>query len=414
MKKQLISWFLLIAIVLSFTGCAPESTDPTLSTEVPKENALTMDLLSALERQPVESQAPDRELADPMGAFALALLQNSHVPGENTVLSPYSLYLSLAMTANGAQGRTLEQIEGLLGMAVGELNPYMLSFNCAQGSEVADANSLWLHKELPVAETYLQTLRNYFEAQTYTTPFDSETMDAMNQWIEEQTAGRITQAVDQMDPNAMMYLINALTFDGKWNTPYTTNDLTQQSFLAPSGERTVEMMGSEESYYLNCGRGTGFMKDYEGDRYSFFALLPNEGLALEDYLASLTHEELLEALEAPEVTAVLATMPKLKLDTTVEMKEILTSMGMTEAFTMNADFSGIEPTKSLYISRILHKTYLQVDEVGTQAGAATVTEFATKGVNLQQKTVFLNRPYVMGIYDKTNHCLLFLGTVSEP
>ena len=86
MKKQLISWFLLIAIVLSFTGCAPESTDPTLSTEVPKENALTMDLLSALERQPVESQAPDRELADPMGAFALALLQNSHVPGENTVL----------------------------------------------------------------------------------------------------------------------------------------------------------------------------------------------------------------------------------------------------------------------------------------------------------------------------------------
>ena len=239
-----------------------------------------MDLLSALERQPVESQAPDRELADPMGAFALALLQNSHVPGKNTVLSPYSLYLSLAMTANGAKGRTLEQIEGLLGMAVGELNPYMLSFNCAQGSEVADANSLWLHKELPVTETYLQTLRNYFEAQAYTAPFDSETMDAMNQWIEEQTAGRITQAVDQMAPNAMMYLINALTFDGKWNTPYTTNDLTQQSFLAPSGERTVEMMGSEESYYLNCGRGTGFMKDYEGDRYSFFALLPNEGLAL--------------------------------------------------------------------------------------------------------------------------------------
>ena len=414
MKKQLLSWLLLFALALSMVGCAAESAEPALSTEVPRENALTLDLLSALERQPVESQAPDRDLSDLMGAFALALLQNSHVPGENTVLSPYSLYLSLAMTANGAQGQTLEQIEGLLGMAIGELNPYIPSLNCAQGAEVAEANSLWLHNELPVAGEYLQTLRNYYEAQIYTADFNTETMDAMNQWVKEQTAGRISQAVDQMDPNAMMYLINALTFDGKWNTPYTTNDLSQQSFLSPSGERTVEMMGSEESFYLSCGDGTGFMKDYEDGRYSFFALLPNEGLALEDYLASLTHGELLQALENPEVTAVLATMPKLKLDSTVEMKEILTSMGMADAFTMDADFSSIEPTKSLYISRILHKTYLQVDEVGTQAGATTVTEFATKGVNLRQKMVFLNRPYVMGIYDKTNHCLLFLGTVSEP
>ncbi len=414
MKKHLLSWLLLFALALSMVGCAAESAEPALSTEVPRENALTLDLLSALERQPVESQAPDRDLSDLMGAFALALLQNSHVPGENTVLSPYSLYLSLAMTANGAQGQTLEQIEGLLGMAIGELNPYIPSLNCAQGAEVAEANSLWLHNELPVAGEYLQTLRNYYEAQIYTADFNTETMDAMNQWVKEQTAGRISQAVDQMDPNAMMYLINALTFDGKWNTPYTTNDLSQQSFLSPSGERTVEMMGSEESFYLSCGNGTGFMKDYEDGRYSFFALLPNEGLALEDYLASLTHGELLQALENPEITAVLATMPKLKLDSTVEMKEILTSMGMADAFTMDADFSGIEPTKSLYISRILHKTYLQVDEVGTQAGATTVTEFATKGVNLRQKMVFLNRPYVMGIYDKTNHCLLFLGTVSEP
>jgi len=414
MKKILVAWLLLFAVAMSMAGCAAESPDPTLSTESPKENALTLDLLSALVQQPVETQAPDRELADPMGAFALALLQNSHVPGENTVLSPYSVYMSLAMSANGAEGQTLEQMEALLGMPIGVLNPYIPSLTDSLGEEVSEANSLWLHEELPVSQVYLQTVRNYYEAQAYTAGFHSETMESMNRWIEEQTAGRIPQALDRMDPNAVMYLINALTFDAKWDTAYTTNDLREQTFLAPSGERTVEMMGSEESYYLSCGQGTGFMKDYEGGRYSFFALLPNEGLALEDYLASLTHGELLETLENPEVTAVLATMPKLKLDTSVEMQEVLASMGMTEAFTMDADFSGTEPTKSLYISRILHKTYLQVDEVGTQAGAATVTEFATKGVNLQQKMVFLNRPYVMGIYDKTNHCLLFLGTVSEP
>ncbi len=414
MKKILLAWVLLFALALSMAGCTSEATEPTLSALPLQKEALTLELLSAVVRQPVESAPSDSLLSGSMAELALSLLQNSHVPGENTLLSPYSLYISLAMAGNGAQGQTLVQMESLLGMSAEELNPYLLSLQTSAGAELSQANSLWLHERLPVQETYLQTLKNYYEAQVYSAPFDDGTLEAMNQWIQEETAGRIPRALDQMNPNAMMYLINALAFDAVWETAYSTDNIGENPFFSPHGSHTVEMMSSEENVYLSCGRAIGFMKDYAGGRYSFFALLPHDGVSLEDYLSSLTGEELLYAVENGESCPVMATMPKLTLDTSVEMKEVLKAMGMTDAFAMEADFSGIETSKSLYIGRILHKTSLQVDEAGTKAGATTVTEIVTKGVALHQKTVFLNRPYVMGIYDKENHCFLFLGTVSEP
>ncbi len=414
MKKLLIIWLLVFAVALSMVGCSADLPEPSLSHQEPKSEGLTPELLSALVRESTETKALDQDLSRAMTAFSLSLLQNSHRTGENTILSPYSVYISLAMTANGAQGQTLEQTEALLGMPIEALNAYMPGLQSAVGKEVTEANSLWLHEKLPVEEAYLQTLRNYYEAQVYTTAFDDGTMGAINGWIDSQTAGRISRILDQMNPNAMMYLINALTFDGVWETPYYADNIGEQPFFSSSGSHIVEMMSSEEKVYLTCGRATGFMKDYEGGRYSFLALLPNDGVSLEEYLTALTPEDLLYAVEHGEACSVMATMPKLTLDTSVELQEVLGIMGMTDAFTMDADFSGIEGSKSLYISRILHKTHLQVDEAGTQAGAATVTEFVTKGVALNQKLVFLNRPYVMGIYDKEAHCFLFLGTVTEP
>ncbi len=414
MKKILITWILLFAIALSMAGCTKEIPQATLSSEAPKTEGLTLELLSALSRETKEAKAADTDLSYSMAAFSLSLLQNSHTVGNNTILSPYSMYMALAMATNGAQGQTLAQMEALLGMPIETLNPYIPSLQSSAGEEVSEANSLWLHEKLPVEETYLQTLRNYYEAQVYTTPFDDHTLEAMNGWIEEQTAGRIPRALDQMHPNAMMYLINALSFDAVWETVYNPENIGVQPFFSPSGTQSVEMMSSKENLYLSCGRATGFMKDYEGGRYSFLALLPNDGVSLEDYLASLTPVDLLYAVENAEACPVMATMPKLSLDTSVEMKSILQAMGMVDAFGMEADFSGMEAGKNLFISRILHKTHLQIDETGTEAGAVTVEEIVYKGFDPNQKFVFLNRPYLMGIYDKVNGCFLFLGTVSNP
>ncbi len=415
MKRKLIAWTLLLAIVANLAGCSSGSSlskaDPTHVGD--QENA-TLDLLSTMIRQSVASKTSDALLSDSMADFSVAFLQNSHDGGCNTIISPYSVYLALAMTANGAKGETLSQMETLLGLSVQDVNPYALHLQNAGGAELVQANALWIHESLSTEEAFLQTLKNYYTAQVYKGAFDDSTLEAMNSWVRLQTKDRIPQALEQMDPNAMMYLLNALTFDGSWKKPYTTQDLSEQIFYSSSGEQTAKMMTSTESFYLNDGHATGFLKDYEGEQYAFFALLPNEGLSLEEYLSCLTGDVLLRTIDNAEATTVIATMPKLQLETALDMTDILPRMGMVDAFTMDADLSGINGSHDLYISRILHKTYLQVDEAGTQAGALTVEEVVTKGVAINQEYVFLNRPYIMGIYDKINHCFLFLGTVENP
>lgn len=414
MKKILIAWLLLFAIAVSMAGCANDAPDSTLSSEALQKEGVTLELLSVLVSQSPEAKVSDDTLSAAMADFALSLLQSSHTAGENTILSPYSVYIALALSANGAQGHTLAQMETLLGMPISTLNPYIPNLQQTAGSELEEANSVWVHEELAVEETFLQTLKNYYEAQVYTTPFNDSTLEAMNQWIREQTADRIPQALDQMNPNAVMYLINALAFDAQWEKIYNTHQITDQPFYSTAGEQTVEMMSSKESIYLEDGNATGFIKDYAGGRYSFLALLPNEGTTLEDYLSTLSGESLLHTVKNGQTCSVMTSMPKVSLETSVEMKDVLQSMGMTDAFGMEADFGGIEKSKNLFISRILHKTYLQVDEAGTQAGAVTIEEIVYKGFDLNQKHVCLNRPYVMGIYDHSNNCFLFLGTVENP
>lgn len=417
MKKLLIIPILIFSIAIGLMGCTAEVSD--VASEGASQEAVMLEedhleLLSAMIRQKQEAKSADEKLSGSMTDFALSLLRNSYIVGENTILSPYSVYMALAMTVNGANGQTLSQMEALLGMTCEELNPYALYLQNAKGAELAEANSLWFRDTMSIENSFLQNLKNYFDAQVYASPFDDSTLEAMNGWIREQTGGRIPEALDKMNPNAMLYLINALTFDGQWAEIYATQDITEQVFYGSAGEQAVEMMTSTEELYLDDGRATGFLKDYAGGQYSFLALLPNEGISLEEYLSTLTGDSLLRTVADAKETTVVATMPKLQVETTVEMRDILTQMGMVDAFTMDADLSGMNGSQDLYISRILHKTYLQVDEAGTQAGAVTIEEVVTKGVLLQQEFVFLNRPYVMGIYDKMNNCFLFLGTVENP
>lgn len=416
MKKSLVLWFLLLAMLLNLTGCGTtvHTSSPSASGDISATDGEPLDLLSAIIRQSSQEKPATPALSGSMADFSLALLQSSYRSGENTILSPYSMYLTLAMTANGAAGDTRSQMESILGMSVEELNLYALNLQTTDNAEVTTANSIWLRDSFSPLETYLQTLKDHYDPQVYSVPFDPETLNTMNHWIETHTNGRITNALDRMDANVMLYLINTLTFDASWKTLYTTQDITPQTFYGTNGEQVVEMMTSTENRFLHDGKATGFLKSYENERYSFMALLPNEGISLESYLSSLSGDQLVQMIQTAESTKVVATMPKVQLETAVEMKDVLTSMGMVDAFTMNADLSGINGEQDLYISRILHKTYLQVDEAGTQAGAVTIEEIVCKGVVLNQEYVFLNRPYLMGIYDHANDCFLFLGTVENP
>lgn len=407
---KLIALILTISLMLSLVGC---KADPAPQAPDVEAASPAVDLLRLVQKQTVESRPADRDSRLCFNDLAAVLLQNSRTEGENCILSPYSILVALSMAANGAQGRTLAQMQDVLGLSVPELNSYLSAMEQNKGKELLSANSLWLQEDYSIKDSFLQSIADHYDAGLYSAPFTDSTLKEMNQWIREKTAGQIPAALDQIDPNAVLYLINALSFDGKWDSPFSTDRLQEGSFYGTKGEESAEFMGSKENLYIEDALATGFLKDYAGGQYSFLALLPKEGISLSEFLASLNGESLTRLVEEAQQSSVNILLPKLSIESSLDLKEALTAMGMEDAFTRDADFSAIEEKKELYISRILHKTSLTVDEAGTKAGAVTIEEFALKSSPMQQKSVVLNRPFVMGIYDKLNGCFLFLGTVES-
>ena len=212
-----------------------------------------------------------------------------------------------------------------------------------------------------------------------------------------------------------MVLLNALTFDAKWAAPYKTADVREGTFTAADGtEQTVEMMHKTEQLYLDDGLATGFVKDYAGGRYCYAALLPNDNVPTEEYLASLTGASLLNTIKNAEECRVSTAMPKYKIETSAELNQALTAMGISDAFSRaDADFSRISDTPQ-YIDEVLHKTYMKVDEEGTEAAAVTavITRYAAP-MQSYDHTVILDRPYVMAIVDRETEAVVFLGVVNS-
>ena len=172
-------------------------------------------------------------------------------------------------------------------------------------------------------------------------------------------------------------------------------------------------MYSGEGYYFQDEQAVGFMKYYQGKRCAFVALLPNEGVSVESYVNSLTGRHLHEMLSAPEETMVETAIPKFEVNCNLDLSEVLMEMGMTEAFDWtNADFSRLGTCQdgNIFISRVLHKTYIGVNELGTRAGAATVAEMAT-GAAMNPKTVLLDRPFVYMLIDCETNIPFFMGTM---
>ena len=188
---------------------------------------------------------------------------------------------------------------------------------------------------------------------------------AINEWVDSNTKGRIKKLLEQDDPSIVTYLINAMTFDAEWASPYEPQSCSEGTFHASDGtEQTVTYLSGEERGYLEVAGATGFVKHYSGGRYSFAGLLPAEGSTPEELLETLDGATLLNALCEPQAKKVYTRMPKFTASTTASLRPVLEAMGMQTAFTDTADFSLLSDTP-LKIDAVQQKTYLQVDESGT-------------------------------------------------
>ena len=407
----LLALSLLFVLVPTLSGCRHKIVATDLMAGItPRENG--------------EPAAVPTDGAAAAADFAARLFLATY-DGKNTLLSPLSVLVALAMTANGAAGETRAQMESALGMTVGELNAffagYLASLNKDDGVTLALADSIWLRDDprFSVKEDFLQINADVYRAGAFRAPFDKTTVKDINQWVKDHTDGLIDQILDDLQSDDLAVLINALLFDGKWASPYEHD--TQRSsgpFHKEDGtDVTVTFLSGTESRYLSDGdRATGFVKPYEGGRYAFAALLPAEGTSLADYVATLSGERIAEILESVERVAVETKLPKFKTRFETDLKDALSKMGMTDAFLLEkADFTGISETTPLYIGEVRHKTYIEVGEKGTRAGAVTAVRGKTASARSDEvPPVILDRPFVYILFDTTTNIPLFIGALNDP
>lgn len=344
--------------------------------------------------------------------------------GDNILVSPLSVISALAMTANGAAGETFKQMETTLGMPVSELSEWLSVYREAlpeaEKYKLNMANGIWFteDKRFTVNPDFLKTNEKLFGAGVYQAPFDDSTLREINGWVKENTDGMIDQILDEIPPDAVMYLVNALAFDAEWQEIYHDYQIREGEFTCEDGRvQKADMMYSTENAYMEDEHAKGFLKYYADGKYAFAALLPEEGMVLQDYLSTLDGAKLRGILDNPKRAQVDAAIPKYESEYSIEMSEVLQSMGMTDAFDFGAaDFSGLGRSEAgnLYISRVLHKTYIAVDEKGTKAGAATAVEMKDECVAIEEPvviTVHLDRPFLYMIIDCEQNVPVFIGLV---
>jgi len=411
--NSVLCLLLAFCLILSLWGCAGQTGQAG-------------NLMTGIQAKSADSDADlDGPGAAAVADFGLRTLRQclEEEPG-NTMISPLSILCALGMTANGAQGETLSQMEEVFGLPLGELREYLTAYVKAMpSSEDASfhaANSLWLKDQgLSVEQDFLQANADYFGADAYKVPFDSGTLEQINGWVKENTHGMIPKILEELNPATVAVLVNALAFEGKWDEPYEDIQVHDGVFTKEDGtSQSVEMMHSSESWYLEDETAVGFLKYYKGRDYAFAALLPEEGVPVQEYLSSLSGEKLCDLLENAQVTEVSAGIPKFTSDYSASLNDLLMDMGMTDAFDPAlADFSGLgtmENGDNIYVSQVLHKTHIAVDEQGTKAGAVTAVQIEASGAIMEEpKRVILDRPFLYMIIDCRANVPIFLGTVSE-
>ena len=349
--------------------------------------------------------------------FSVKLLQSTCEEEENTLVSPMSVLSALAMTANGARGETRSQMENTLGGTVEQLNGALTGLSQEEDSPLYLANSIWFAEggRITPNPDFLQINADYYRAGVFEAPFDQTTVTDINRWVKEHTHGMVEEILKKIPRDTVMYLINALAFEAEWENPYQKDDVWQQVFTSQTGEvQQVNMMHSEETFYLRDDQAQGFMKYYQGGRYAFVALLPDKGNSVLDYVESLDGQQLKALLDNPTSVPVVATMPKFESEMEVDLREVLKEMGMDLPFdSAQADFTGLgtSPEGNLYINQVFHKAYLEVEEKGTRGGAATAVEMNTEAAPEEQMVVTLDRPFVYMVVDTSSMLPVFMGTV---
>lgn len=410
--RKIQIFIMLIILSIAISACSPSLA------KVEAE-----DLMDDLVANKVDGLEADDRFINNLAHFTTDLFKESFDKEDNTMVSPLSVMLALAMTGNGADNETLSQMEKVLGndISIDDLNLYLYHYSNNLPSEekfkLEIANSIWFRDDenrLVVEKDFLQKNADYYNSEIYKSPFTDQTIEDINNWVTLKTDGMIDEIIDEIDQDTIMFLINAIVFHAEWEDVYTKSDIYKDEFTGIDGSRQEsDFMRSEESLYISDGNARGFIKPYKDNKYSFAALLPNEGISIEEYLERLSGQDLLKTLRNAENHMLGVSMPKFSFEYEIQLNDVLKSLGMPEAFnSATADFTRMARSSrgNIYIDEVVHKTYISLDELGTKAGAVTKVEMKDESA-MEMDFIKLDRPFLFAIIDNETKIPIFIGSL---
>ena len=352
--------------------------------------------------------------------FAVNMLKELYDGSDNVLVSPLSVETALLMAANGAKGSTLEEFRKLFGgeMSFEELraaaSDYIKNLPSTEKAKFHLANAVFIEQSLTVKDEFIAKNRELYGAEVCQIPFNQAAVTAMNTWVEKHTDGMIDRIIEEVDPANMLYLINALSFDGEWKKIYDTASVRNTQFTCENGQRTsVTGLYSVEDFYLINDVCDGFVKPYADGKYSFAAFLPKKGTGITDFLSKFDGKTLLLLPASAKQTEVNAMIPKFTVNYGKMLSAPLMKLGLSTALGTGADFSGISDV-AVGIDEVIHKTTLTLDERGTKAGAVTAVMLKALSLPIERPEVILDRPFVYEIIDNSTLLPVFVGICVKP
>jgi serpin B len=355
------------------------------------------------------------------------LKQNTNT---NVFVSPSSISLALAMTYNGAEGKTREEMARVLeieGLSLNEVNNAFAELqrppaNADPKVQLKIANSLWARQGFTLKPDFLERVRQHYEAKVTSLDFGSAAAPVtINSWVKQKTDNLIESIVDRINSDTVLFLVNAIYFKGQWKTEFEKAKTKPDQFhLATGQQKEVQMMSQSGTYaYLEDQGFQAVNLPYGTGRISMYLFLPARETTLNDFHKKLTSTDWESWMRSFKATPGDIMLPRFKVNYGVTLNDALKAMGMAEAFSNLADFSGmakIMQTERLYISEVKHKAFAEVNEEGTKAAAVTSVGVAVTSISIPPKPFVMkvDRPFFFAIRDNTTGALLFMGSVVNP
>ncbi|MBW6535390.1 MAG: serpin family protein [Mariniphaga sp.] len=363
--------------------------------------------------------------------FGFELYQNvfaSEKEYENIMVSPLSVSLALAMTYNGADGETKTAMEKTLkvyGLTPEDINTsYRHLVNALKSLDpkvlLEIANAIFYRDDFQVENEFVSINKNYYDAEVSALDFGNEqhSLETINGWVAEKTHDKIESIIDRISRKHVMFLLNAIYFKGTWQKEFNEESTEKLPFYLENGEniQTEMMQRLDTLAYASNDLFSAIELNYGKGNYNMYVFLPETGRTLDEIVNKLDKDNWETWMKSfQETQSVDIKLPKFKYEYEIMLNDVLTEMGMGIAFTGGADFTGINRNGELNIDYVKHKSFIEVNEEGTEAAAVTVVAIERTSVGGPQKVPFVvNRPFFYAITEKSTGTVLFMGTVKNP